>query len=81
MQIELAELTEVAGIQVYGFCDPVFAGPLRIWVPDGRKEMNEAASAFRELYRYRFDSRNKDIKAKCIRIGREPSLIPRSWLI
>ena len=35
-------------------------------------EMRLVAQEDRELQRYRFDLRNKNIKAKFIRIGREP---------
>ena len=81
MQIELEEPTELAGIQVDIFRGLICARHLRIWVSDGGKEMKEVASEYRQLYRYRFDLRNKNIKAKYIRIGREPGFLDEPFAL
>ena len=75
VQIELDAPVVLSGIQVDLFRDCHHARHLRIWVSDGGKEMKEIASEFRQLRRYRFDLRDRNIKAKYIRIGREPGFI------
>lgn len=75
VQIELDKVTELAGIQVDVFREPGHTRHLRIWASDGGKEMKLIAGEDREFRRYRFDLRGKNIKAKYIRIGREPDFM------
>ena len=69
---ELAALVRLAGIQVEAFNWRRFTRRLRIWAADEDKKMRLIASDDRELCRHRFDLNGKNVRAKYIRIGREP---------
>ena len=72
VQIELDPCRTITGLQIESFRLWHLARHLRVWVSDGSKEMRLVAQEDRQLQRYRFDLRGQDVKAKFIRIGREP---------
>ena len=69
---ELAALARLAGIQVEALNWRWFTRHLRIWAADEDRKMRLIASDDRELCRHRFDLNGKNVRAKYIRIGREP---------
>ena len=75
VQIELDSIRSISGIQIELFRFTEHTRHLRVWVSDGSKEMRLVAKEDRLLRRYRFDLRGKNVKAKYIRIGREPGFV------
>lgn len=75
VQIELEKPTLLAGIQIDVLRAEHYVRHLRIWASDGGKELRLIASDNREHQRFRFDLNGKNIKAKFIRIGREPGFM------
>ena len=75
VQIELEKPTLLAGIQIDVLRAEHYVRHLRIWASDGGKELRLIASDNREHQRFRFDLNGKNIKAKFIRIGREPGFL------
>ena len=75
IQIELDKPMILAGIEVDAYRDNQGTRHLRIWASDGGKEMWPIAKEDRQLSRYRFDLQGKNIKAKYIRVGREPGFM------
>lgn len=78
VQIELDSCRTITGLQIESFRHWHLARHLRVWVSDGSKEMRLVAQEDRQLQRFRFDLRGKNIKAKYIRIGREPGFM-KDW--
>lgn len=70
--IELEKPVTLAGIQVEAFTYRWLTRHLRIWAADEDRKMRLIASDDRELCRHRFDLNSKNVRAKYIRIGREP---------
>ena len=77
VQIELDSVRTITGLQIDMFegCDWGRMRHLRVWISDGGREMSLVAQEDRERQRFRFDLRGKNIKAKYIRIGREPGFM------
>ena len=81
VQIELGQVCTLTGLQVELFRNFHFARHLRVWVSAGGKEMPLVAKEDRQLQRYRFDLQGKNIKAKYIRIGREPGFMKECFCL
>ena len=78
MMIELDAARTITGLQIDVFKDWWVVRHLCVWISDGSKEMRLVAKEDRERQRYRFDFQGKNIKAKYIRIGREPGF-KKDW--
>ena len=78
VMIELDAARTITGLQIDVFRDWWVARHLCVWISDGSKEMRLVAKEDRERLRYRFDFQGKGIKAKYIRIGREPGFM-KDW--
>ena len=78
VQIELDSLRTITGLQIESLRHWHLARHLRVWVSDGGKEMPLVAKEDRMLQRFRFDLQGKNIKAKYIRVGREPGFM-KDW--
>jgi hypothetical protein len=70
IQIELEKNMQIAGIQIESYMHS--CKEIRIWVSDDEKYWREAFKDERSIRLYRADFRKKIVKAKYIRIGREP---------
>ena len=78
VMIELDAARTITGLQIDVFKDWWVVRHLCVWISDGSKEMRLVAKEDRERQRYRFDFQGKKIKAKYIRIGREPGF-KKDW--
>lgn len=78
VMIELDAARSITGLQIDVFKDWWVVRHLCVWVSDGGKEMRLVAKEDRERQRYRFDFQGRNIKAKYIRIGREPGF-KKDW--
>lgn len=78
VMIELDAARSITGLQIDVFKGWWVVRHLCVWVSDGGKEMRLVAKEDRERQRYRFDFQGRNIKAKYIRIGREPGF-KKDW--
>ena len=80
IQLNLGKQRTITGIQVDAICVHCYhrALHLRIWWSDDGKVWHEAAKEDQRKHRYRFDFQRKNVKAKFLRIGREPGFM-KDW--
>ena len=75
IQLELEKKTQITGIQLesypWGKCS---CKEIRVWVSDDGKHEREVFADERDIKLYRIDLQKKNVKAKYIRIGREPGV-------
>lgn len=81
VQIEMDLPRLITGLQIELFQLWHSIRHLRVWVSDGSKEMRLVAREDRQLQRFRFDLQGKNIKAKFIRIGREPGFMENHFFL
>ena len=81
VQIEMDSPRLITGLQIELFQLWHTIRHLRVWVSDGSKEMRLVAQEDRQLQRFRFDLQGKNIKAKFIRIGREPGFMENHFFL
>ena len=74
VQLEAKSIIPLAGIVIDKFHNIGQAEHLRVWISEDGKKWREVASENDILHRYRFDFHSKNLKAKYIRIGREPGV-------
>ena len=66
----------ITGVQIDVFRSQMHTEHLRIWTSEDGKNWSEVAKDDVVRSRYKFDLSGKDVKAKYIRIGREPGFKP-----
>lgn len=71
VQLSLESATEITGIQVDTFRAQPYTEHLRIWTSEDGEKWHEVAKDDVIRSRYKFDLRDKSVKAKYIRVGRE----------
>ena len=72
LEVEFDSVKEIYGVQVDIYCGKHAAHHLRIWSSEDGKKWREIAKEDQLLGRYRFDLKSKKVKAKYLRVGREP---------
>lgn len=75
VKIELDRVHEITGFQIETFENLRRAKHLRVSVSEDGEEWKEVCAQNRELQRYRFDLREKRVKAKYIKVHRQPYFI------
>ena len=76
VQLTLESAMTITGVQIDVFRSQMHTEHLRIWTSEDGKNWSEVAKDDVVRSRYKFDLSGKDVKAKYIRIGREPGFKP-----
>jgi hypothetical protein len=84
IQLELEKKTQITGIQLESYALESYARwescrEIRVWVSDDGKHEREVFADERNVKLYRIDLQKKNVKAKYIRIGREPGVSNHSF--
>ena len=74
IQLEAKSKVSLAGMVIDKFDCVGQAEHLRVWISEDEKQWREIASENDIIHRCRFDFHKKNLKAKYIRIGREPGV-------
>jgi hypothetical protein len=79
IQLELEKKTQITGIQLESYARWESCREIRVWVSDDGKHEREVFADERNVKLYRIDLQKKNVKAKYIRIGREPGVSNHSF--
>jgi hypothetical protein len=79
IQLELEKKTQITGIQLESYARWESCREIRVWVSDDGKHEREVFADERNVKLYRIDLCKKNVKAKYIRIGREPGVSNHSF--